>query len=385
MPPPDTGANHGRTPLVDTLTGGRLGAPLLMALWALLLWTGTQVPQADAPLSHSDALARADLLSLVGLGLHRIAGSLPAWLLVAATAVMAVARMAAPNLVATTAVNSDGLMQRLSGLDHRFRQRTPTTLTLGHGTLGRRFLAAGTLLVVVGWLLGGMTPAPVVIQTDAKGAVAAYRIDGGRAGKSAAITGRCAPQADGLACTLAGPGVAAQATVAPGVPAHVGSRKLTWVARAAAPTATHGALRWRRSVNNQKPTWYGFELPVGAAVQIPALDARAVLVDGAHAGPLIAASVGGKALLAASPGLISGPAMMRLDSPSRAQLLLSDPISPWWWRAGMILLLLGLILVAALPAVEVILVDSQATVVHCNQAALRRSIERAFEASAEES
>ena len=390
----DTGAAHS---LLETLAGSRLDILLLLALWAILLWSGSQLPQADVPFAHTDGGSRADLLALGGLGLHRLAGSLPAWLLTAATIVVGLMRLLQPSttrLAAVVAVpeapalaaastTADALAPRLQALDARFRTLDAGGFRLGHAALGRALLAVGVTLLLIGWLLHGLVKPAVIVETDVNGAVTAYQQEAGRRGAPVQLTGRCTANESGLTCALAGSDATGQPNLAKGKPAQLGERMLTWVGGATPAVATRGGLRWLQAVDGGRAAWYGFTLPIEAAVDIPALHARVALVDGARAGPVVAATVRDQAMLAAAPGLIRGAAAMRLDPPPRARLRLGAMVAPWWWLFGAGLSLLGLLLVAVLPAAEVRLTGSGAIVTSCNAPPLRRRIERALQAAAE--
>ncbi len=400
----DTGAAPS---LLETLAGSRLDMLLLLGLWAILLWSGTQLPQADVPFAHTDGGTRADLLALRGLGLHRLAGSLPAWLLTATTIVVGLTRLIQPRTTRHSAVEppasaadvagagpsaatdgaagitADALAPRLQALDARFRTLDADRFRLGHAAAGRALLAVGAGLLLIGWLLHGLADPALIIETDANGAVAAHVAEAGRRGASGQVTGRCTPNGPGLTCALAGGGATGQPSLAKGKPASVGERVLTWVGSATPAVATRGRLRWLQAVDGRRAAWYGFSLPPGAAVEIAALHARAALVDGARAGPVVAMAVRSQAMLAAAPGLIRGAAAMRLDPPPRARLRFGAMVAPWWWLFGAGLSLLGLLLASVLPAAEVRLTARGAIVTSCNAAPLRRRIERALQAAAE--
>ena len=393
MQPSDTGAAPS---LVEVLSGHRLDVLLLLALWAALLWSGTQLPQADVPFAHTDGATRGDLLALSGLGLHRVAGSLPAWLLTAATIVVALARLlpvlapngrAAPSAPLDHPIAEAQLAPRIRAVHAGFRdgRSGDGTWVLGHAAVGRWLLAAGATALLVGWLLHGLTSPAVLIETRADGTVYAHTLDANRPGPRVAISGRCRPDGAAFSCSLAEGDVTGQPSISAGQSATFGGQTLTWVGQAPPTIASQGRLRWMRTVGDARPAWYGFDLPVGSAVDIPALSARAALVDGARAGPVIAASVAGQALLAAAPGLITGPATMRLDPPPRLRMRLGDVVPPWWWLVGALLALVGVVFLAMLPAAEVRLLNGRASVVSCNQPALRGRLERALQAAEEAS
>lgn len=363
-------------------------------MWAALLWAGTQLPQADVPFAHTDGASRADLLALSGLGLHRVAGSLPAWLLTATTIVVALMRLlprggAQADPEATTeperSIDEAQLAPRIRAVHKGFRATGDHRWVLGHAPLGRGLFAAGATALLAGWLMHGLTSPAVVVETNADGSVRAYKLEANRPGQRVAITGRCRAATAGVTCALAEGDVTGQPTLVPGQPATFGGQSLTWVGRATPPVATEGRLRWMRTVGDKPPAWYGFDLPVGSAVDIPALQARAALIDGARGGPVIAAAVSGRALLAAAPGLINGPATMRLDPSSRLRLRLGDQVPMWWWLLGAVLAVIGILLLGVFPVAEVRLSAGQAKVVSCNRPALQGRLERALEAAQEAS
>lgn len=392
--------------LLETLTTERLDLLLLLALWVLLLWAGGQVPQADIPLAHTDGASRADLLAVQGLGLHRIAGSLPAWLLAATTVFVAIARGVAA--VATSSDHSspsprpadvagadshgdryDAIATKLMAIHPGFRPTKQGGFCLGYGAIGRGLLGFGVILCATGWLLSGVIQPAVVLQTDASGRVAAHRAEAGRPGSVVPITGRCdVTPASGaarqrLACTLMGTGLAGPISLEAGAPAHVGPNSLTWVANSPGASGDRGRLRWRRAIAGGPAAWYGFNLPVGAAVDIPDLHARAALIAAGNAGPVVAAAVDHRAFIAASPGLVRGRATMRLDPTTRQRLRFGPTVSTWWWLVGGALVLAGLVLIAFLP-VAVVRVDGGAIALGaCNSSALRGRIERALDLTVE--
>ena len=74
----------------------RAMAALLLA-FSLLALVGTQLAQADAPTTVPDGLARADLLLLHAVGLDRLPSSVLTWLLLALSAVAALAHALFPE------------------------------------------------------------------------------------------------------------------------------------------------------------------------------------------------------------------------------------------------------------------------------------------------
>ncbi len=359
--------------LSDALVTGPVAPATLFILWLALLWAGTQVPQAWAPLGHPDGGSRADLLAMAGLGLHHLAGSLPTWLLAASTLVVAAARLLHRPAESPATERLSSLEARLGkvvgGATWR-RSSGGRALRFGPVVAFRALLAIAAVLVLTGWLVHGHGVAPTILQTDAAGSVTALAVDAGRRVATASVSGRCSQQQGTLECTLAGatPGLAdvqGQVVVAPGRPATIGAQTVTLLAHRPLHTVDRGRLRWRRggpgatdaaaSDQNQdaKATWYAFELPAGKSVTVPSLGAQVSLVDGRRAGPLVVASASGKVSVAAAAGVVVGAPTMRLEAARAARVVVGQDHARWFWAGAGVLLLLAFAIFLTSPIAEV--------------------------------
>ena len=275
----------------------RAMAALLLA-FSLLALVGTQLAQADAPTTVPDGLARADLLLLLAVGLDRLPSSVLTWLLLALSAVAALAHALFPEdgvrwrgtLLAIDEAQP-AIQAALAKLELRatpvwHRRGDAIAMTLGFPRAGRVLLAASGLLLGVHLILSAAVPLPALLDVPlgaAPGPVPTWTPDAGvLAPAQGRWYGACAREGDGVRCHLDTPGARQDLRLRAGESTVIQGLRYTWLATGRTAAMSTFALRW-------PPGAQTTPLTVVQSLPVPQLGLRLLPTASREAGPLVLA------------------------------------------------------------------------------------------------
>lgn len=299
------------TAIVTWLLRGPRGWQLLALMWAAIFAIQTQVPQRRAPAWLPDGLPRADADLVRALSLDDLGGSVPFWVALALTVVVAVASRTA--------------WRSLVGRDR---------LALGAAYVGA--LVLGGALVA-----SSMTSPPTLLDVPLDGSRAvASGAESARLVRMSGPDARCRAEAEALACELDGTRIGLESRHRIATPRG----SLRWVGSATAPGAAEGRLELRLEDGAR----VGFDVASGRPTLVPSLRRRVAVSGTTRSGPLVTVAREGDASLQLAAAILppqrSGSASLLLRRRSVARLMLTQETATVALIAGVLLLATALLL-----------------------------------------
>lgn len=372
----------------------------VLVVWALLALIATQIPQADAPAAVADGLSRSDLLLLQNVGLDRLGASVLAWLAVALTLVVGLARALFPQDatqwtgVARAAIDpaqtvAQALSSALPGAQPRWRRsHRDAALTIGHPAWGRLALSLSGGAAIAYVLLASQVALPVLLDVPlgAAGATAsAWTAEGGALAPAPGHwEANCTRSPGGAECKVQGGGSPAQVHLSAGSSALVGPHRYTWIATGRAADMPSLTLRWQRDPKPALPLTV--QLTPGVPADSASLHLSLRPAVHADTGPLVMAASDRDgvtdARVLASPALVpKGRLAATATGGEVLRIEVADPKPFWLLWLSLLLAGIGAVLAWALPAVHLTCAEGVGaawTVHSCNRPAFLAALQQAI-------